>query len=177
MAFITRKERIDILNGIKDFLNDIDITTEVVDTKAKNDPPMLIAFMETSDESVWAGDELPEDPHAASIQVLQFGKEGDDDDDLFTKYLLMYFEIMVPLEDISELEVLRLINKVNASLPIGHFFYSQEPGDDAPAVHFKAMIGADTDEEFDEGVVGETIITMGIIYDDMKEQLLELIKK
>lgn len=177
MAFISRKERLGILTGIKDFLNDIDITTEIIDTQDENDPPLLLAFMETSDESVWAGEELPDDPHAASIQVIQFAKENDADEDVFTKYLLLYFEVIVSLEGVDEISVLKLINDVNSSIPIGHFFYSQESGDSSPAVHFKATIGADTDEEFDEGVIGETIITMGIIYDDMKEKLLELVKQ
>ena len=40
-------------------------------------------------------------------------------------------------------------------------------------VQYRLAVGASTDEDFDEGLIGEAIIEMSLYYDLMEERLME----
>ena len=161
MAFLTLQQKQDELEGLAAFLNDIDLSAEVIDAAEESDDKLLLVEFPGKDGPAQTMEELERVLIGRIIQLPE--------DEVYTKYLMLYTQIPVELEDKDELSILRLLNEWNRKAFTGSFFYSKEAGDEACQIQYKTLIATADDVPFDEGVVGETIINFGMIYEEVKE--------
>lgn len=169
MAYLTNEQVVKDLKLIEELCEDLgieaQITSHVDDTKS----PMLLVNLPTDlyDEDDENAEEVI---HPAVIKVIQKLNEEDP----FSKYLLLYSQIEFDLSDVDELAILRTINEFNRTSLMGTFFFSQEVADEQKTVQYKVCIGARDDLDFEDAIVGEALIDSGIAYDNMLTELMNL---
>lgn len=173
---LNNKQIAEELQYIKKFCDEYEFDTEFVPDMMGSSEPMLMAFLPTSDESVWSGEDLPEDPHVAMLLITQIPSENEETQPIRTKYLKIYTRVMVDLSEASELSILKLINDANSELDMGRLYYSASEGDEMPMVKYIIELPEDIETEFAPEAVAEAIVYAGGIYDWMKEALQKLTK-
>lgn len=161
MAFLTLQQKQDELESLAAFLNEIDLSAEVIDAAEESEDKLLLVEFPGKDGPAKDMEELESVLIGRIIQLPE--------DEVYTKYLMLYTQIPAELDDTDELSVLRLLNEWNRRTFTGSFFYSKEAGDEACQIQYKALIASADDVPFDEGVVGETIINFGMVYEEVKE--------
>ncbi len=167
MAYLTLEQKQEELEALVDFLEDIDIAAEVMDAPEEEDDKLILVEFPGGDGPAKTPEELE---RVLVGRIMQ----TPDEDEVYTKYLLLYTQVAVDVADKDELAVLRLVNDLNRTALVGSFFYSKEALDDECKIQYKVMIPSADDVPFDEGVVGETIINCGIMYDEAKEAFEKL---
>lgn len=169
MALITDQDRREEFENLKEYFEEVDIISQIIDKKEPYNQACMLIALPTSDDTIWESEEMPEDPHLATAYLMQLGEEENQ----LTKYMMLYFQVAVDLTDVSEIEILRLINKANRTLSVGHFFYSEDV-QGVLSVQYKVLVGSASDQYTDIAVVCEHIWAMGDFYDQMKADLLTL---
>lgn len=166
MAFLTLQQKRNELESLATFLNDIDLSAEVIDAAEESEDKLLLVEFPGKDGPAQTMEELE---RVLIGRIIQLPEE-----EVYTKYLMLYTQIPAELEDKDELSILKLLNEWNRKAFTGSFFYSKEDGDETCQIQYKALIASADDEPFDEGVVGETIINFGMIYEEVKEAFEKL---
>ena len=97
----------------------------------------------------------------------------DDTGKSLARYLIFYSQIRVKLENPDEQCILKMVNFMNRTSRVGHYFYGSAEEGQEPLVQYRATVTGVSGEPFDAGVVADTILEMGMGYDLMKEMLLK----
>ena len=97
----------------------------------------------------------------------------DDTGKSLARYLIFYSQIRVKLENPDEQRILKMVNFMNRTSRVGHYFYGPAEEGQEPLVQYRATVTGVSGEPFDAGVVADTILEMGMGYDLMKEMLLK----
>ena len=165
----SEQEKLEELEYLRDFLNDVEIASEVI---PKNqifvESTLLICL--PSVEDIMEGDEVvPEKMHVASAYLLDL----DDTEKRLAKYLLFYTQIKTDISALSTMEVILLLNELNRTVRVGHYFFGEVDGEEAPMVQYRATITGADGENFDGGLVADTILEMGVGYDMVKDKLMQ----
>jgi hypothetical protein len=167
MAF-SEKEIREELQRIADFLDSVDVAAKVLlkgaqvpETSLLVSLPTAFAFPEEESQA-----EI-EDLHLASMNLVDLS----DSEEKISKYLSIYAPVYADHGEKSECEILRLVNEMNQSVRIGHFFYAEMEDGEGSMVQYRAELMGPADEPLDEAVVAEVVLEMGIGYDRMKEAL------
>lgn len=172
MPLLSEKEKDRELQEICDFLIELDFDASVLPKGPWADQDCLIVELPTEEGPVWEeeDEEPPEDLPIAAGYLAQLDPDSEDQ---LTKYLMLYFVMPKDLKQLDEGMILRTLNDRNRCLRMGSFFYGEIQGKNGPEmhIHYRLAIGASTDGGFDEGVVGEAIIEMGMYYDMMLDSL------
>ncbi|MGN0330596.1 MAG: hypothetical protein ACI4D5_05075 [Kineothrix sp.] len=168
MAIITEEDRLREYENIKEILDELDVAAEILRIGDESEMSCMMISLPTEVED-WR-EEYKTDLHMATAHLIQLS----EDQEQLTKYLMVYVPVQVDLRETDELEVLRLINRINNTLAVGTCFYGKEPTSERMLLQIKWMIGGRVDENLDEGVVCEAIYELGATYDRLKAQLLEL---
>jgi len=111
----------------------------------------------------------PEKMHVASAYLLDL----DDTEMRLAKYLLLYAQIQVDISEMNTAEVLLLLNELNRTIRVGHYFLSKVEDVAVPMVQYRATVMAPEGEHFDGAIVADTILEMGVGYDIVKEALMQ----
>ncbi|MDO4260624.1 MAG: hypothetical protein Q4C82_00970 [Eubacteriales bacterium] len=178
MPLLTEKERQEELEHISELLNGLELPAEVMTAGGMFDQSSLLIGLPTEEDIDWDKplEELPNDLHVAAGYLIQLDAESEDQ---LTKYFMLYAQVLVDLTGVDELEILRTVNQMNQEIALGTFFYADttdlQGGVQGRRVQFRHSIGIPDDGEWDEGVLGETILEAGVYYDIMKERLTELL--
>ena len=158
------------LNYIRDFLEEFEIAAEVLPkSKLIEQTSLLICLPSVEDEE----DDEEEGEidysklHIAYAYLLDFA----DTEKRLAKYLLLYTHVRVDASAMSTEEMLALLNDLNAVVRVGHFFYGEVEGEEHPVVQYRALVTGAVDQPFDEGIVADAILEMGVGYDTAKEMI------
>lgn len=171
---LTDLEIYEKIESIKAVCDEYEFDTEIVKDPDTYEDAMLMIFLPSTEEGLWEGEEMPEDPHMASLFITQIPSDDEDDEPVNTMYINIYTRILLDTSDMDELEVLKLINEANSDLDMGNVYIDQISGDDLPMVKYKITIGVDLDSELPDYTIAESIVYAGAMYDSLKEALLEL---
>lgn len=157
------------LNYIRDFLEDFEIAAEVLPKgKLIDQTTLMICLPSVEDEEDEEEEEIDyRKLHIAYAYMLDLAEE----EERLAKYLLIYTHVRVDSTDLSEEEMLSLLNDLNAVVRIGHFFYGEVEGEEQPVVQYRMMVAGAVDQPFDEGIVADAILEMGVGYDMAKEMI------
>ena len=174
MPLLSKEQKDQELEDIRNFLDELEFETVILPKGPWADQDGLLVELPTDEEVDWDGDDLPENARIAAAYLMQLDEESEDQ---LTKYLMFYFMIQTPLDHVDELKVLRLVNDMNHQIRMGSFFYGESQGVNGSGMHiqYRLAIGASTDDWFDEGLVGEAIIEMGLYYDIMEQEIQKLL--
>lgn len=166
MAF-SENEKIQELKMIRDFLNEVEIASEVLE-KGKVAEETSIVVCLPSVEDAMEGDEVnPEKLHVASGYLLDL----DDTQQRLAKYLMFYTQIKADISAMTTAEVLLLLNELNRTVRVGHYFLGNVEDEEMPVVQYRATVTGAIGEPFDQGIVADTIIEMGVAFDSVSEVL------
>lgn len=177
MPLLTRKEKDTELKQICEVLNSYDFIAEFLPKGKLFEESCIFLSMPTDDEGDFDENDENADLHMAVMYLLQLDTEEEAQ---MTKYLLLVFKLLVDISSIEERKLFQLINEMNQFARMGTFFIGEEELPDGKierTIQYKHLIGASTDEAFDEGVVGEAIIEIGFYYDELKERVLALLEE
>ena len=89
----------------------------------------------------------------------------DDTEQRLSKYLIFYTQIDVDISDMEKTEILLMVNELNRTARVGHYFYGRVEDRGTDMVQYRATVAGPADLPFDEGVVADTVIEMGAGYD------------
>lgn len=167
MAYSDEEKR-DELKRLADFLDSVEIAAEVIEKGAyAEDISLLISLPSVEDLKNITEEEAAERLHLASGHLV------DIEEPEIIKYLSLYTQVRADLTGLDELSLLRLMNRMNQGVRVGHFFYGEaEPGN--YMVQYRASVTGAAEEPLDEGVVANAVLEMGIGYDSMKDALMRL---
>lgn len=168
MAYRDEEKRTE-LERIAAFLGSVEIPAQVLAKGPYVPESSLLICLPSAEEFA---EELTEENaqellHMATGNLVDVGEAGSP----IAKYLSLYSQIRADLAGLEELDILRLINEMNRAIPVGHFFYGEENGQ--MMIQYRAAIMGDAAEPFEEGIVANAILEMGIGYDRMKEAVEE----
>lgn len=167
MAF-SEKEIREELQRIADFLDSVDVAAEVLPKGPMVAETSLLVSLPTIEP-------YPEEEEQVEIQHLHLASMNlvdlSDSDEKISKYLSIYAPVYADTKGKSEGEILRIVNEMNQSVRVGHFFYGEMEDATGCMVQYRAALMGSADEPLDEAVVAEAVLEMGIGYDRMKEAL------
>ena len=169
---LKEQEIIEELEQLRDFLYDVEIAAEVIQkSKLVEETVLLVCLPSVEDiEDEEEEEEIdPEKIHIASGYILDL----DDADQRLAKYLMFYTQIRTDISAMTTEEVLDLVNQLNQTVRVGHYFYGEADGEESPIVQYRATVTGAEGEHFDGGIVADTIIEMGVGYDIAKSALIE----
>ena len=164
MSF-TIEEKTEEFERLKEFLDSVEIAAEILPPGKLTEEPSLLVCLPSVEDAGREGEIRPEDLHVAAGYFLNL----DDTEQRLTKYLIFYTQIEAEFSSMSDLEILTLINQLNRTVRVGHYFYGKVDGSDAAVVQYRTTVACADGEPFDEGVIGDTIVEMGAGYDIAKE--------
>ena len=166
MALLTKEERNQEVEALRSCLDELEFASAVLP-----EGPWANQIELPGDEDVeWKAGEIPENARIAAAYLMQL----DEEEDQLTKYLLFCFELPQTIGDATELKVLKLVNEINQQIRMGCFYLDESRMEEVGRkVQYRLAVGASTDEDFDEGLIGEAIIEMSLYYDLMEERLME----
>ncbi len=175
MPLLNKEQRNQELAEIKEFLNELDFAAAILPSGPWAEQDSLLVHLPTEEEVNLESEDLPENAYVAVGNLLQLDEE---DDRQLTKYLLFYFMIPEAIDQEKEFDALKIVNEMNTIARMGSFFLGESQGPTGMNNHiqYRLTIGTSTDGTFDEGVVGEAIIEMGMYYDLMSEKAAALLK-
>ncbi|MBR5509817.1 MAG: hypothetical protein IKV59_07170 [Lachnospiraceae bacterium] len=165
------QEKLQEFEHLKAEFDDMNLICEVLPKgHLFDDITLLVCLPSTSWQEEDTGEELTEeDVHMASGVLLDM----DDSDNRLAKYLVFYTQIRMDMTGLDELTVLRIVNALNRTSRVGHYFYSVVEGQDGALVQYRATVTGEDGVPLDAGVVADTIIEMGVGYELMKQALSE----
>lgn len=164
----TEQEKVEEFKNIRDFLDSVEIAAEVLEKGMGVETATLLISL-PSKEELPEDEELTEDQlHIATGYLLDL----DDSEDKVAKYLLFYSQIRVDLSAMKTEEVLVMLNELNRKVRVGHYFIGRLEENGPLTVQYRATVTGPADAPFDEGVVADTILEMGVGYDVAKGALM-----
>ena len=178
MPLLTEEMKLKDMEQISEFLNELEIPAEVMKAGGWFDRGCVLIGLPTEEELDWdeSLENLPEDVHIVCGFVVQLDQDSEEQ---LTKYFMMYAMIPTDLSSVDEVQVLELVNQMNKEIALGTFFYDEttdyQGRNQGGRVQFRHNIGVPVDGTWDEGVVCEAILELGVYYDIMKERLEELV--
>ncbi len=164
MSF-TDKEKIEEFTRLRDVLDSIEIASEVLPKGELSEETTLLVCLPSAEKLPEEDEVKPEDLHMAAGYLIDL----DDAEQKLAKYLLFYSQIPVDLSAMKVESVLLMINELNRKVRVGHYFLSQLEENGPYMVQYRATVSGMCDLPFDEGVVADTILEMGIAYDVARE--------
>lgn len=171
---LSEEEKQQELGNLEEFLNSVKIAAQLVPKGGMLDDVSLLVCLPSVEE-------IPEDLEDATAENMHFMSaclmELDDSQEKISKYLGCYTQIRADMSGIPELEVLKLVNRMNRTVRVGHYFYDEPEGAGEKLVQYRASVMGAAEQPLDEGVVAEAILEMGIGYDMMKDALEDLAKE
>lgn len=169
MPLLNKEDKRKELEVICDFLNNLEFPAAILPEGPWAEESSLLVELPIEEEVDWNGEEFPEDAPIAAAHILQLSEEEKQ----LTKYLVFYFMLPEGIGEDKEAEALKLVNTMNQQIRMGSFFYGESQGKNGLENHiqYRLSIGVSTDEMWDEGVVGEALIEMGLYYDLMQEEI------
>lgn len=167
MDHIDEKIRLEF-EDLKDFLNSVGIITETVPRGGGFDAETMLVCL----PSVHGLPDMTEDMEEGSLHLASacflLPDEGEKEPAI-TKYLSFYSQIHASLNGMDETDILRLINRMNRTVRIGHYFYGEVSGEENRMIQYRAMVSGDAQEPLDGGLVADAVFEMGVAYDLMLE--------
>lgn len=167
MPLLTKKEKEKDLIAVRDFLNELDFAAALLPDGPWADQKGLILLLPTDAEMDWKEDELPEDAPYAAAYLMQLDQEEENQ---MTKYLLFYFMLPQKIEDRVAGQALELVNRMNQQIRMGCFYLGKDQVSEEKCIQYRLTVGNAADAPWDEGVIGEALIEMGLYYDLMLEE-------
>lgn len=177
MPLLTQQEKDTELKQLCEMLNSYDFIAEFLPKGRLFDESCIFLSMPTDDDEEFDETDENADLHMAVMHLLQLDPEEEAQ---MTKYLLLVFKILVDISSIEETKLYKFLNEMNQFIRMGTLFIGEDKLADGKierTIQYKHLIGASTDEHFDDGVVGEAIIEMGFYYDEIKEKLEALLEE
>lgn len=166
----TAEMKIRELNQLKEELEELELAAEVLTPgKVAEDVTLLVCLPSVDEVPDDVEDLESEDLHLASGMLVDL----DDTGKSLAKYLIFYSQIRVKLENPEEQTILKMVNFMNRTSRVGHYFYGPAEEGQESLVQYRATVTGAAGEPFDAGVVADTILEMGMGYDLMKEMLLK----
>ena len=170
MALLTKEERNQEIEALRNCLDELEFASAILPEGPWADQKGLLVELPGDEEIEWKAGEIPENARIAAAYLMQL----DEEEDQLTNYLLFCFELPQTIGDATELKVLKLINELNQQIRMGCFYLDESRMEEVGRkVQYRLAVGASTDADFDEGLVGEAIIEMSLYYDLMEERLME----
>lgn len=167
------EEKKEELERLVDFLDSVEIAAQVISKGVyAEDVSLLISLPTIEDQDGVTEENAHELLHLATANLVDF----DDPQQQVVKYLSLYAQVKADFAGVDEADILRLLNEMNRSVRVGHFFYGGEE-EVQNQVQYRAAVMGGADEYLDEGVVANVILEMGVGYDMMKDALEELAEK
>lgn len=157
---MTQEEELKELALLKDCVEDMGLTAELVPQAGKQQSPAMKITL------------FAEDPDKTCILVCSF-LPLDDTQSKFVKYLQMYMELEAPLPDVQMPIALLLMNQINQILVVGQCFWRMEdeeaglPG----AIGIRYTLPTPIEQPVDEGCFGESLILMADAFGILDEIL------
>ena len=175
MPLLSKEQKNQELVEIKDFLNELEFAAAILPSGPWAEQDSLLVQLPTDKEIDWKSDDLPDNAYIAVGNMLQLDEK---DDRQLTKYLMFYFMLPEVVAQGKELEALQIVNEMNQIVRMGSFFFGEGQGAEGVNnyIQYRLTIGTSTEGSFDEGVVGEAIIEMGLYYDIMSDKMEALLK-
>lgn len=167
MAF-SEQEKIEEFQRLRDFLDSVEIAAEVVPKSSLSEEPTLLVCLPGGEEIAEEEEPTVEKLHVAAGYLLDF----DETEQRLAKYLLFYTQIAVDLSAMKVEEVLLLLNELNRTVRVGHYFLGSPEKNGPQIVQYRATVTGVDGEPFDEGIVADTILEMGVGYETAKDALL-----
>lgn len=177
MPLLTQKEKDTELRQLCEMLNSYDFIAEFLQKGKIFDESCVFLSMPTDEKEAFDENDPNADLHMAVLHLLQLDEEEEAQ---MTKYLLLIFQVLADISSIDELKLYKFVNEMNQFIRLGTLFIGEEETADGKverSIQYKYLIGASTDETFDDGVLGEAIIEMGFYYDEIKERLAALLEE
>ena len=166
----TIRKKIRDLEQLKKELEELDLAAEVLTPGTLAEDATLLVCLPSVDEVPDDLDDIEsEDLHLASGMLVDL----DDTGKSLARYLIFYSQIRVKLENPDEQRILKMVNFMNRTSRVGHYFYGSAEEGQEPLVQYRVTVTGVSGEPFDAGVVADTILEMGMGYDLMKEMLLK----
>ena len=151
-------------------LEELDLAAEVLTPGRLAEDAALLVCLPSVDEVPDDLDDIEsEDLHLASGMLVDL----DDTGKSLARYLIFFSQIRVKLENPDEQCILKMVNFMNRTSRVGHYFYGSAEEGQEPLVQYRATVTGVSGEPFDAGVVADTVLEMGMGYDLMKEMLLK----
>lgn len=163
------QEKLEELEYLRDFLNEVEIASEVLPKSEIADEDILLVCLPSVEDAMEGDDVNPEKMHVVSGYLLDLAS-GEN---RLAKYLLLYTVINADISAMTAAEVVLLLNELNRTVRVGHYFLGAVEGGDVPMVQYRATVAGAEGEHFDGGVVADTIVEMGIGYDIVQKSLLQ----
>lgn len=158
---------------LSEYLNDVEIVAEVLPKgKIAEETSLLVCLPGAesgTDDGTDEDDLNPENMHVASGCLLDLS-EGEN---RLAKYLMLYTQIPVDISAMTAAEVVLLLNELNRTVRVGHYFLGAVEGEETPVVQYRATVTGAEGEHLDGGVVADTIVEMGSGYEVAKTALLQ----
>lgn len=164
MAY-TDQEKMEEFTRLRDFLESVEVAAEVIPKGELSEETTLLVCLPGTEP--WEEEEEPtvENLHVAAGYFLDL----DDSEERLAKYLLFYTQIPADLSAMEVSEVLALINELNSTARVGHYFLGKAEENQPLQVHYRATVTGVDQQPFDEGIVADTILEMGVGYEVAKE--------
>ena len=168
MSF-TEQEKLEEFHRLKEFLDSIEVAAEVI-PKSENveDVTLLVCLPD--------GSEIPED-HELTYEDLHMAAgyllDLDDAEERLAKYMMFYSQISADMSSMTMAEVVLLLNEMNRTVRVGHYFLGQSEKNEPMMVHYRATVMCPGDESFDEGVVADTLLEMGVGYEAARQMIIQ----
>ena len=144
------------------------------------DLKFLAEFLEDMEwEAELLGEETPYPSLKASLPMDEDYDETvlftyidlPDEDAEFTKYLQIYLQIPLDLENIPAGEMIVFVNQLNILTLLGSFSYIPKIRENAARVDYRYVLPVEKDTLPEEGVVGEVLLNL-VKYAQMAEGLI-----
>ena len=167
------QQKLEELEYLRDFLNDIEIASEVIPRNQMLEESTLLVCLPSVEEVMEGAEVVPEKMHVATAYVLDL----DEAEKRLAKYLLFYTQIKADISAMNATEVILLLNDLNRTVRVGNYFYGDVDGEELPMVQYRATITGVEGEYFDGGLVADIILEMGVAYDMAKNALQQANEK
>lgn len=160
MAF-TEQEKLEEFTRLRDFLESVEVAAEVLPKGELSEETTLLVCLPGTEELKEDEEVTAESLHVAAGYFLDLS----DSEERLAKYLLFYTQIPADISSMEMIEVLSLLNELNCKVRIGHYFLGKAVESDDLKVHYRATVTGVEQQPFDEGIVADTILEMGVGYE------------
>lgn len=171
---MTDIEKIEEFEQLKEFLGSLEIAAEIIPQGDMFGATSLLIALPGSED---VNEELNVDNIAKLHMASASFVEWDEDDSQITKQLLLYTQIPVDVTGVDELSLLRLINEMNRTVRIGHYFYDHVMMKEEKMVQYRMVVTGVVEEPLDGAIVADALLEMGLGFNIMKDELEELTGK
>lgn len=171
MALLTKEEKNKEIEALRNCLDELEFASAILPEGPWADQKGLLVELPGDEEIEWKDGEIPENVRVAAAYIMQL----DDEEEQLTKYLLFCFELPQTIGDATELRALKMINELNQQIRMGSFYLDDSRMEEVGRkIQYRLAVGASTEAEFDEGLIGEAVIEMSLYYDLMEEKIMEI---